>query len=170
MRTATASLTEVQVFRDAARTTQQVLRMNAQDITQEESLVQPQPAGNCLNWVAGHILCVYNEVLPLVGQKPVKDRDELRRYGRGAPPLQDASEALPLSEILSALDQATERIDTGLATLTPERLDAKAPVSPRNDPNETVRSLLTLVSFHQAYHAGQLGILRRILGKMGAIV
>jgi uncharacterized damage-inducible protein DinB len=169
MTAATDILGEVGVFRSSARITQQVLHMNVQDLTQEESLIQPQPGGNCVNWVVGHVLTVYNEVLPLVGQKPVMDREELKRYKRGAEPLKDGSEALPLSGLLAALDQAVERVDKGMASLSPEQLDAKAPMSPRNDPNETVRSLLALVSFHQAYHAGQLGLLRRIVGKKGAI-
>jgi uncharacterized damage-inducible protein DinB len=32
-----------------------------------------------------------------------------------------------------------------------------------------VRSLLSLVMFHQAYHVGQSGLLRRIAGKEGKI-
>jgi hypothetical protein len=32
-----------------------------------------------------------------------------------------------------------------------------------------VRSLLATVAFHQAYHAGQTGTLRRVVGKSGAI-
>jgi len=76
---------------------------------------------------------------------------------------------LELSELLNICEKALERIDVGLANLTPERLDEKAPVSPTNNPNETVRSLLAIVGFHQAYHAGQLGVLRRIAGKPGAI-
>jgi uncharacterized damage-inducible protein DinB len=70
---------------------------------------------------------------------------------------------------MAAWDETTERIDTGLAGLASETLDAPAPFSPSSDPNETVRSLLTTVFFHQAYHAGQTGILRRIAGKDGAI-
>jgi uncharacterized damage-inducible protein DinB len=34
---------------------------------------------------------------------------------------------------------------------------------------ETVRSLLGTILFHQAYHSGQTGLLRRIAGKPGAI-
>jgi uncharacterized damage-inducible protein DinB len=169
MSSVTANLGEIEILRDSARTTQQVIRMNTQDITHDESLVQPQPAGNCLNWVLGHLLCVYNEMLPLVNQQPIMERETLKRYKRGAAPLTNPSDALPFSEILSGLDQAAQRLETGISALSPEQLEAKAPMSPRNDPNETVRSLLTLVSFHQAYHAGQLGLLRRLVGKKGAI-
>jgi uncharacterized damage-inducible protein DinB len=97
------------------------------------------------------------------------DERALQRYDRGSAPIVDAAEARELSEMLNAWDETAERIDAGLATLTLEALDAPAPSSPSDDPKETVRSLLTLVFFHQAYHTGQLGLLRRIAGKEGAI-
>lgn len=164
-------LSEVEIFRDGARTTHRVVKMNADGITHNESLGQPQPAGNCLNWVMGHLISVYDNVLPLFGQKPVMGKDVLRRYDRGAPALQNGAEALPWDALMTAWDQAEERVDAALASLTAEKLDAPAPApaSPRNNPNETVRSLLTLVFFHQAYHAGQTGLLRRLAGREGAI-
>jgi uncharacterized damage-inducible protein DinB len=169
MNTATAMIGEVELLRHSFRTTQQVLRMNVDGITQAESLIQPQPAGNCLNWIVGHLLCVYNDVLPLVGQQRVMEKEALQRYGRGTPALRDANEALPLSEMLGKCDEAVNRFEVGLASLTHERLDLPAPFSPTKNPNETVRSLLATVAFHQAYHVGQTGVLRRIIGKTGAI-
>ena len=168
MSTATVTLGEVEILRHSLRTAQQVLRMNLEGVTQEESLVPP-PAGNCMNWIVGHLLCVYNDVLPLVGQQPVVAKESLQRYGRGTPPLRDATEALPLTEMLSRCDEAVNRFEVGLSSLTPTRLDEPAPFSPTQNPNETVRSLLTVVAFHQAYHVGQTGVLRRIIGKSGAI-
>jgi hypothetical protein len=162
-------MSEVEIFRDGARTTHQVVKMNANGIRHDESLGQPQPGGNCLNWVMGHLICVYDNVLPLLGQEPVMGKEALRRYDRGTPPLQNGAEAVPWDALMTAWDQAAERVDAGLASLTAEKLDAPAPASPRNNPNETVRSLLTLVFFHQAYHAGQTGLLRRLAGREGAI-
>lgn len=169
MSTATAMLGEVEVLRHSVRTTQKVMEMNVDGISQAESLVAPQPAGNCLNWIVGHLLCVYNDVLPLVGQQPVMPKESLKRYGRGTPPLKDASEALPLHELVTKCEEAARRLETGLGSLTPEQLDSPAPFSPTKNPNETVRSLLATVAFHQAYHVGQTGVLRRIAGKAGAI-
>ena len=162
-------LREVEMFRDLAAATHKIVFRNLEGVTHEESLAQPQPAGNCLNWVLGHLVNVYDGVLPLLGQKPVLGKNILARYERGTPPLRNPGEALPLPDLIAAWDEASERVKVGLADLTPEKLDAPAPASPRNDPNETVRSLLGLVCFHQAYHAGQLGILRRLAGKEGAI-
>jgi uncharacterized damage-inducible protein DinB len=164
-----ANLREVELFRENAKSIHQIVRRNVEGITQEESLIQPRPAGNCLNWVVGHLVNVYDGILPLLGQKPVLGKEILARYGRGTPPLQDPAEAMPLHELLVAWDNASDRFAAGLANLTTEQLDFPAPSSPRNNPDETVRSLLGLVCFHQAYHAGQLGILRRMAGKKGAI-
>jgi uncharacterized damage-inducible protein DinB len=162
------TLREIEIFRQSAETIHNIVRLNVEGITQEESLIQPRPAGNCINWVVGHLVCVYDGMLPLLGQKPVLGTEALKRYARGTPPLQNSSEALQFDELLTAWEQASKRVDAGLANLTPEQLDAPAR-SPRNNPNETLRSLLGRISFHQAYHAGQLGILRRLAGKKGAI-
>lgn len=166
---ASASLSEVEVFRHQVGMIRTVVRLNVDGVSQEESLIQPAPAGSCLNWVVGHLACIYNKVLPLVGQEPVADAATLKRYDRGAPPIRDGAEALELRDLMDAFEKASDRIDAGLAALPAEVLDRKAPESPSGNPDETVRSLLSTVFFHQAYHAGQLGLLRRIAGKEGAI-
>lgn len=165
---ASATTSAVEVLRHQAHITNEVVRLNLKGLTQEESLIQPRPAGSCLNWVVGHLVRVYDESLPLLGQEPVMG-DALKRYARGTPPLQDPAEAVDIQELLTAWEKASERVDAGLAGLTPEALDRPAPFSPGGDRNETVRSLLSTVLFHQAYHAGQTGVLRRIAGKEGAI-
>jgi hypothetical protein len=168
-KTRTANVGEIEIFRHSARTIHKVVRLNADGLTHAESLIQPRPAGNCLNWVVGHLLCAYQHVLPMLEQRPVLKAGALQRYDRGSPPIKDADEPIELSELMAAWDETAERIDAGLAGLAPETLDARAPFSSSGDPNETVRSFLTVIFFHQAYHAGQTGILRRIAGKNGAI-
>jgi uncharacterized damage-inducible protein DinB len=163
------TLGEIEVFRNNARTTHKVVQINLEGLTHEDSLIQPAPGGSCLNWVMGHLVCIYDQVLPMLAQKPVLGSGALKRYARGTPPLKDPADALQLDELIRSWDEASRRIDEGLVSLAPEALDARAPFSPSNDPNETVRSLLSVVFFHQAYHAGQTGILRRIAGKEGAI-
>jgi uncharacterized damage-inducible protein DinB len=60
-------------------------------------------------------------------------------------------------------------VDAGLSTLTAEAMGQPAPFSPSGNPDETVGSLVATVIFHQAYHSGQTGVLRRVSGKKGAI-
>jgi uncharacterized damage-inducible protein DinB len=168
--TATAATTgEVRVLLEQVQAISRTLRGNTEGLTQEESLAQPEPGGNCLNWVVGHLMDTWDLLLPLVGQQPVLGREALVRYKRGSSELQDSADALPLNDLLSACDEAGRRMEEGLATLTPEKLDAPAPFSPRKKADETVCSLLSLVIFHQAYHTGQTGLLRRIAGKEGKI-
>jgi len=163
------SVSEIDGFRQLAGMTYQVVRMNVEGVTHEESLSQPLPGGNCLNWVVGHLLNIYESALPLLGQETVMEAGALDRYRRGGPPLRDPAEATDLADLMAAWKEASGRIDAGLVGLAPEALDRPAPFSPSDDPDETVRSLLNTIFFHQAYHAGQTGLLRRMAGKEGAI-
>lgn len=164
--TVSETQTEIELLRFQTELTTKVLHANVAGLTQEESLIQPHPGGNCLNWVVGHLVRTYNHVLPLLGQEPAGG--DLDRYDRGAPPIKDPAEARDLSELLAAWDEAVRRFDTGLASLTPEALDRPAP-GPDPNRTETVRSLLNTICFHQSYHVGQTGVLRRLAGKEGAI-
>jgi hypothetical protein len=60
--TSSETLNEIEVFRNNARTTHKAVRLNVEGLTQEDSLAQLTPAGNCLNWVVGHLVCIYDEV------------------------------------------------------------------------------------------------------------
>lgn len=167
---APAVLSEIQVFQQQAHMAHRVVQMNTDGITHEESLVQPQPDGNCLNFVVGHVVNVYDQALGIVGQEPVLGEEATARYKRGSPPLRNPSEALPLDDLLAAWNTQSERLQAGLASLTPEALERPMP-GPDNkgELTETLRSLLAIILFHQTYHAGQMGVLRRIIGKPGAI-
>lgn len=159
----------VEVFRHQARMVQEVVHLNVDGLTHEESLIQPQPEGNCLNWVIGHLVWTYDYNLPMLGQEPVMDEGALERYAKDSAPLRDPADALAFREFLAAWDEATERMDAGIAKLTADTLDRPAERSPGDVADETIRERLTGVLFHQAYHAGQTALLRRIAGKDGAI-
>lgn len=160
---------EVEVFRRQARIVHQVVRRNVDGLTHEESLIQPAPGGNCLNWIVGHLVWASNRTLRLLGQEPVLDEGAAKRYERGGAPIRDGADAVDLGQLLLAWDAVPARMDAGLAGLTPDTLDRLAPESPSGDPNETIRTLLATVMFHQAYHAGQTAVLRRVTGHEGAI-
>lgn len=157
------------VMREQMRTIHRILLLNCNGITQEESLIQPQPGGNCLNWNVGHLVWANENTLAVLGAAPVLRKESLQRYARGSEALRNPAEALPLEELLTAWDEQCARIDSALAALNADRLSEPAPYSPRKDPNETIGSLLSILIFHQASHTGQTSLLRRIAGKDGAI-
>jgi uncharacterized damage-inducible protein DinB len=159
----------LEVLRGQMQMVNSVLHRNLKDVTHKESLTSPATGGNCCNWVLGHLVNSNEQMLELLGRPVVLREEALRRYRRGSPELHTAGEALPLEKLVSAWDEQCACIDRGMESISQERFDAPAPFSPRNKPDETVGSLLTVIVFHQAYHAGQLGVLRRVMGKEGAI-
>jgi uncharacterized damage-inducible protein DinB len=100
--------------------------------------------------------------LELLGKETELPGGELDRYKRHSEPLVDPQDALPMEEILAALDRSQEAVLAGLEELEPETLDRPVPKSPFGRDDETVGSLLAGLAFHEAYHVGQTGILRRL--------
>jgi hypothetical protein len=112
-----STISEIEMLRHQARMAHQVVKLNVEGLSHEDSLIQPRPGGNCLNWVVGHLLAIYHHVLPLLGQEAVMPRNVLKRYDRGSPPIQDAAEAVDFDELKSAWDECSRRFDAGLAGL-----------------------------------------------------
>ena len=145
-----------------------VVGANLKDITDEQSL-ENTTAGSNLNWVAGHIAQARGSALQMLGQACPYPTNKYDRYERGMPNITNADEAVPLSEIVADFNSTAEALKAGLAGLTAEALAAKAPFSPSGNREETVGSLMAGLVFHEAYHAGQLGVLRRQAGGEGVI-
>ena len=137
------------------------VRANLGGITHEESLRQPTPAGNCANWVLGHLVAVRSGFLPVFGGEAVWGDADCARYDRHGPPITRAEDALPLEEIWRAFEESQDRLLSAVSELTPAQLAAQSPI----DPSQTVGAILATLGFHDAYHAGQTGMLRRLLGK-----
>jgi hypothetical protein len=140
----------------------QALEANAKGLSHEDSLLQPPRGGNCLNWVAGHIVANRNFVLGLLGEQPIWSDAQAERYKRGSAPITDGSGAQRLEEILADFRTAQERIHAGLGRLKDEDLS-------RRKGDKVLGESLHFLQFHEAYHIGQIGLLRRMAGKEGAI-
>lgn len=138
-------------------------RVNAEGITDAEALIQPQPNGNCMTWVVGHIVASREGMLKLLGEPPVLAPDVAARYKRGAAPITGEGDGLPLSELLAALATSQERLLRGIENATEEKWAESVP-----DYN-SVKGAAHFIHFHEAYHAGQVALLRRMAGKEGVI-
>jgi uncharacterized damage-inducible protein DinB len=145
-----------------------VVNVNLKDVTEEEHLRSPGGGGNCINWVLGHIVASRNACLTMLGAELVLPKDIAARYKRSSDAIEGDAPA-NLATLLNAFNQAQDVMLAGLPTLTQETLDAPAAFSPSDNPKETVGSLLTGLLFHEAYHCGQIGVLRRVTGHEGAI-
>lgn len=140
-----------------------VVRKNLEGITQEESLRTPEKEGNSINWVMGHIMATRNHLLPLLGKKPLWSAEEIRMYDRSAPGGVDRGNAIEIGRMVEEYGRSQETIMAALAGMSDEDLAGKG--APKGFGGETIGEQLAAFMFHEAYHAGQIGILRRGLGK-----
>ncbi|MGH9969450.1 MAG: DinB family protein [Pyrinomonadaceae bacterium] len=139
-----------------------VLKGNLEAISHEESLIQPPGGGNCLNWVLGHIVATRDMALELLKQQPVWRKEEADTYRRGSAPIQDGSRAKNLDQIIADLHRSQDRLLAGLTEVLQPQLNAPAG-------DQSVGEMLFTLQMHEAYHAGQTGLLRRMAGHEGAI-
>ncbi|MHC4547589.1 MAG: DinB family protein [Planctomycetota bacterium] len=140
---------------------------NTEGLTHEESLLTPERGGNCLNWVLGHIVATRSRMFPLLGLAPFWDEAKIRPYDRGAPPL-PADEAVALPKLRETLAKSQEHLQGRLGALSGDDL-AAALAATEEILGGTLGSALTAFAWHEAYHAGQVGILRRVAGKPGVL-
>lgn len=145
------------------------LHLNLENVTHEDSLVSPEPGGNCLNWVVGHIVASRDMFMPLLGEEPTLPHEVGKRYRRGSRPIASADEARPFGELVAALDLSQQRLLGAIGRLTPEKLATPMEVKALPGNPGTMFEALAMLQFHEAYHVGQSGILRRVAGKPGAI-
>jgi uncharacterized damage-inducible protein DinB len=146
---------------------QYIAGRNLDGVTHEESLIRAVETGNHLNWLIGHVVATRCALLPSLHQESVWGEEQMRLYQHGSSGAVNA-DYLPFDEIVRAFHSTQERIVAGVASLTDEELAAPAPFSPGGGP-ETLGGLLTKSTVHEGYHLGQTGILRRVIGKPGAI-
>ena len=147
------------------------IQRNLDGLTHEDSMISPEPAGNCINWVLGHMVTGRGLVLMLAGAAPaVLTDEEAAGYRRGSAALTAGGNAVDLPRLKSAFEETQQRLIPALQALSEASLSAEVPEQFRRPPLlGTVGQALTKLGYHEGYHNGQIGILRRMAGKESAI-
>jgi len=138
------------------------IKLNLRDVTEEDARHEPPGDANSIGWVLGHLVMTRRLILRTAGADPVGDPALLEIYSGEEGVRFDRSRAFPLERLLADFGESQARLLPALAQLTPDALSA--PVR-----NTTLGDLLTFLWFHEGYHNGQLGVLRRLAGKPGVI-
>lgn len=145
------------------------MNRNLQELSNEDSLVVPAAGGNCLNWVLGHVVAARGTVLMLAGTPPAMTGERLAPYRRGSHP-EGTDDFVDLATLLSWLDDTQKQLIPALAALSEEDLNRPMPEDQRRPPlTGSVGDALIRLYYHEGYHNGQIGLLRRLAGKPGAI-
>ncbi|GEJ47894.1 MULTISPECIES: hypothetical protein [unclassified Chryseobacterium] len=146
---------DVELIKNQVVSTYYVISSNIEGITNEESMVFPNGEANCMNWILGHLIYIRNPLLNILGEESVWDSEKFSFYNRGEIALDHKDKLVSFEELKSYLKQSQDKLEAKLNTLNSFQ-------------TEMVKDISTL-SLHEIYHSGQLGYLRRILGKPGAI-
>lgn len=132
-----------------------VFNLNIEGVSHEESLKSINADSSSLNWIVGHITVTRDGILSLLGKEKLCTPGMTEIYKRGSVIL--VRETAMLFEELCNMFRNSQ----------PILIDAIAAYGFSADFEKAKR--IQFVDFHEAYHCGQLGLLRRFVGKDGMI-
>jgi uncharacterized damage-inducible protein DinB len=132
------------------------------DLSEEEMVQQPHAVPNHGTWTLGHLIVSCQGIATELGAVQWLPDDWESMFGYGSKPLSDLSLYPNKSEMLSHIADAASRLCQLL--LETDESDLR-----RSLPDETLPTkrhlLVQVVVAHTAYHAGQLAVWRKAIGK-----
>lgn len=142
------------------------LNKNLEGITEEESLKPIGIKGNCINWIAGHILAVRDAFFSNFGTEKFLNENEIKRYERGSEPVNSNESYTSILKIKEGLDITYKRWVELLNTKDESFFNTPIPadILPVPIAEPTIGKLLSVLIYHEGYHTGQIGLARRALG------
>jgi hypothetical protein len=135
------------------------------DITREQGLARIGPDANPLIWIAAHLTSARAGMAQMAGLRYARPWGS--RFGRGTHE-EDLAKLPQLDEVRSAWQAATAALAERLPVMTQDELDARAP---RDFPidDKSVRGAFSFLAYHEAYHIGQMALIRKTLGLGGLV-
>ncbi|MCP4631558.1 MAG: DinB family protein [candidate division Zixibacteria bacterium] len=127
-----------------------------------EDNVHNRPAENCnsAHFIFGHMINSRVEMVKILGAEASHPWGEIFSYGAK---IKESSPYPPLKELQEVWDDATKKLKERLDEITVEELDAEGPFEIKPLP-KTIGGCISFLIFHESYHIGQIGYLRRFLG------
>ena len=119
---------------------------------------------NHLAFLATHLAGARYYIVKFLGGSA---QDPLERYHEKARTIDDIAEFPPPSEVLDAWDGVAPLLDAALAEATRAFLDGNSGL-PFPAPGPTRLDALSFLAQHEAYHLGQMCLIRRIHGLVAA--
>lgn len=147
---------------------QEILLKQTDGLSHEDSLLQPQPGGNCLNWVMGHLVVNLLDILRVLGSEPPDGVPNLGHYGYGSEPICDQEAGVHnLQVLLEDYARLMVAIDDRLSQMTEADFDEEIDFWQGKSRRGYVAFFYF---FHHTYHLGQLEQLRNLAGKTEKVI
>lgn len=130
------------------------------DVSDSESLRQISPETNHIAWLTGHVYSTRCMLAGVLGSPVSEPFPALFENGKGV----DTAANYPSMEaLIHNWDSLSDSLVNALDNTPEEALENQMP---RPVPTgDTLLDFVTFLVHHEAYHLGQMGILRRVLGK-----
>jgi uncharacterized damage-inducible protein DinB len=146
----------------------ELIKNQTEGLTQADTLIQPQPSGNCMNWVLGHILESQIMMLAVLGGTSPVDPAELVIYKRESEPITGEIPGIhQLDWLLNGLDAVHNALVARLAEM--KEADFAREIQ-QGERKFTLGWRFLFLHFHYTYHVGQLELLRQLAGHSDKIV
>jgi hypothetical protein len=148
-------------------TTLKFMEQSVADLSEEQMVEQPTGVPNHATWTLGHIIFSCQGIAIELGQESWLPDDWESTFGYGSTPVSDLSRYPKKPEMLTLLADAAHRLRDTLVVLNESDLQQSLP----DETFPTMGHLLVqVVGGHTAYHAGQLAVWRRAIGKPSVAV
>lgn len=145
----------LEIFSAQYQFNQQVILRGIKDISQEESLWNPPTGGNCINFIVGHIIASRANLLALLGADTFWTKEKCLPYIQGAAAVVTES-AYFIRDLEAAIIDIMPQLEHAVASSDLTRLDSDG---------DSHRDTVATSICHEAYHAGQIHLVRRLLGR-----
>lgn len=155
--TTPAAVTAVSLIFDS---TDRLIRATLKDLPAEAFWKQPAEGSNSIGWVIGHITQTRAGLLTRIGEPIETGWGDL--FKRGAEK-KDPSGYPAAEEIKRAGVDVNKRLRGKLEMLTEQDLENPFPGLERLNVTK-VSEALSFFAFHESYHVGQLGYIKKLLG------
>jgi hypothetical protein len=143
------------------------MEKSVEDLSDGEMVKQPPGVPNHATWTLGHVIFSCQEMAAYIGAPRWLPGDWESVFGYGSTPRPEGDQYPPKTDLLALLSEAATRLCRALREVDAAVLGRPLP---GDDFPSTGHVLLQVVVAHTAYHAGQLAVWRRAVGKESAAV
>lgn len=145
-----------------------ILCQQTDGLSHADSLLQPHPGGNCLNWVLGHLVVNLVEILDVINGEQPEDLIDLKRYKINSEPIRGEGEGVhQMLTLVESYQRLTEVIVNRLAQMSEAYFDEEIDFW---QGKKRRGYIAFFYFFHNTYHIGQLEQLRNLAGKTEKII
>jgi hypothetical protein len=146
--------------------TQMILSRLLSDVSHEDTMREAGPDGKCINWIVGHAIFARGELLGILGREPEWYNNIMAVYGEQGAGTFTVKAARSLPDLQRLLEQSLDMLTETLLKMG-AALNEPCDQLPHVSEGGTVADRVGSFACHEAYHAGQIGLMRRLLGKPG---